>query len=303
MAAAPQVTQLKFKDRLSIALIRFFGGMSLARLQAIGAWVGALVARFSNNGTYRTVHRNLQLCFPDRDAAWHAETARASLISTGMTAMEFAKTWCMPPEYSIARIRTVHGGGVFHEALAAGKGVIAIVPHWGTWEFMNAWVNQYAEPVIMYKPGKQPGVDAMVAEARGRLRATVVPTDESGVRAVFKELKKGGFTAILPDHIPGDNGGVHAPFFGISTWTGVIVPKLASRTGCAVIVMGCVRAGDGFDLHVFPADPDVGDADIGIAATAMNRAMEQLILQAPEQYQWTYKRFKHNETLPDPYRR
>lgn len=297
------MAELAFKDKLSISLLRFFGSLPLPFLQRFGAWVGALLACFRDNSTYRTVLRNLELCYPEQDDAWRHAVARRSLISTGMTAMEFAKTWHMPPDYSIGMIRHVHGEALFLEALASGRGVIGIIPHWGTWEFMNAWVNQHTSPIIMYKPGKQPGVDALVAEARSRLRATVVPTDESGVRATFKELRKGGFTAILPDHIPGENGGLFAPFFGISTWTGVMVPKLAARTGCHVVVMGCVRNGDGFDIHIRPADPDVGHEDLATGVAAMNRSMEALIALDPAQYQWTYKRFKENESLPDPYRR
>lgn len=296
--------QLSFKDRLSISLLRFFSRLPLPLLQRLGALIGALAARMGNSGPYRTVRRNLELCFPEQDADWHAGMARASLISTGMTALEFTKTWGMPPEYSARAIRDVHGGELFHAALAEGKGVITIAPHWGTWEFLNAWINLHTPSIIMYKPGKQPGVDAFVAEARSRLQATLVPTDESGVRAVFKTLRKGGFTAILPDHIPGDNGGIFSPFFGISTWTGVMVPKLAARTGCRVIVMGCIRRadGDGFDIHILPADPDVGHEDLDTGVAAMNRSMETLIRMAPEQYQWTYKRFKRNTDLPNPYR-
>lgn len=295
---------LKFKDRLSISLLRFFSRLPLALLQRFGAFVGALVARLENVGTRKTVLRNLQLAFPEQTTEWHQQKTRESLISTAMTAMEFAKTWGMPTAYSINMIRAVHNEHVLHEALAEGKGLIGMIPHWGSWEFMNAWMNLHTHPVIMYKPGKQPGVDAFVAEARGRLSATVVPTDDSGVRATFKALKKGGFTAILPDHIPGENGGVYAPFFGISTWTGTMVPKLAARTGCRVIVMGCIRRaiGDGFDLHFMRADDDVNNPDTVIAAAAMNRSMEHFIRFAPEQYQWTYKRFKNSEALTDPYR-
>lgn len=295
---------LAFKDRLSLALLLFFARLPLPLLQRLGAFFGSIVACFPRSGIYQTVLRNLQLCYPQQSDAWHQAMVKASLRSTAMTAFEFAKTWGMPPSYSVSQIRESHGEEIFHEALAAGQGVIAIVPHWGTWEFMNAWINQYTAPIIMYKPGKQPGVDALVAEARGRLNATVVPTDDSGVRAVYKGLRKGGFTAILPDHIPGQNGGLFAPFFGLSTWTGVMVPKLAAKTQCRVIVMGCMRRADGqgFDLHFHAGDPDINHEDALRATTAMNRAMERFINIAPEQYQWSYKRFKRSEHMPDPYR-
>ena len=295
---------LTLKDKLSLLLLRFFASLPLPLLQRMGLLFGQLAGRFPRSGIYQTILRNLRLCYPQQTEAWHQATVRASLRSTAMTAFEFAKTWGAPPAFSLSQIRDTHGADIFHQALAAGRGVIAIVPHWGTWEFMNAWINQHAAPVIMYKPGKQPGVDAFVAEARSRLNATVVPTDDSGVRATFKALRKGGFTAILPDHIPGENGGVFAPFFGISTWTGVMVPKLAAKTGCSVIVMGCVRRadGDGFDLHFQAGHPDINHDDVQIGAAAMNLSMERFINLAPEQYQWSYKRFKRSENLRDVYR-
>jgi KDO2-lipid IV(A) lauroyltransferase len=295
--------KLSVKDRLSLVLMRFFSRWSLPALQRLAGFLGGLIARYKSGSQYQTVLKNLTLCFPEQTDQWHHEKTRETLIATAKTAFEFTKTWGMPTDYSVGKIRQVHGEEVFHTALAEGKGVIGIVPHWGTWEFMNAWVNQFTAPIIMYKPGKQPGVDLFVAEARGRLNASVVPTDDGGVRTLFKGLRKGAFTAILPDHIPNQQGGIFAPFFGINTWTGVMVPKLVHRTGCRVIVMGCLRRedGDGFDIYFLPGDPDIGHEDLLTATTAMNRSMEMLIRMAPEHYQWNYKRFKKNAELANPY--
>lgn len=295
--------KLSAKDRLSLVLMRFFSRWSLSALQRLGGFLGAIIAQFKNGSQYQTVFKNLCLCFPEQTDQWRHEKTRETLIATAKTAFEFTKTWGMPTDYSVSKIRQVHGVEIFNAALAEGKGVIAIVPHWGTWEFMNAWINTFTSPIIMYKPGKQPGVDLFVAEARGRLNATVVPTDDNGVRSLFKGLRKGAFTAILPDHIPNEQGGIFAPFFGINTWTGVMVPKLAHRTGCRVIVMGCLRRedGDGFDIYFLPGDADIGHEDLLTATTAMNRSMEMLIRMAPEHYQWNYKRFKKNEGLKNPY--
>ena len=295
---------LVFKDKLSMLALTWLAKLPLPLLQRVAQVIGQFVASFPHTGIYRTVLRNIERAYPQQSKQWHQQTTKASIISTAMTALEFTKTWGMPPAYSLGQIREVHGRELFNEAVQSGAGVMCIVPHWGTWEFFNAWVNAHVAPTIMYKPGKQPGVDALVLQARSRLQATIVPTDESGVRATFKTLRKGGFTAILPDHTPNDNGGIFAPFFGTSTWTGVMVPKLIARTQCRVIVMGCLRRADGhgFDLHILPADPAIHDSDLATATAAMNRSMETLVAIAPEQYQWTYKRFKKNEHEPDFYR-
>lgn len=297
--------ELTGKDRLFLRLLRLCSRLPLGFLQNLGGMLGVLAGLARNSGPSLVVRRNLDLCFPEQTPEWRERITRANLVSTMQTALEFAKTWGMPTDYSVAQIRKVHNEQLFHDALAAGRGTIAIVPHMGSWEFMNAWINLHTAPIIMYKPGKDKGVDTFVLEARGRLRATMVPTDERGVRAVFKGLRQNGFCAILPDHVPHEHGGIFAPFFGVSTWTGVMVPKLVGRTGCRVITMSCLRrpGGDGFEIFIDAPDPDIYSDDLATSTAAMNRSVEAVIRRDPAQYQWTYKRFKKNETLPNIYRR
>ncbi len=45
------------------------------------------------------------------------------------------------------------------------------------------------EPMIMYKPNKNKGINRYLLEAREKFNATLVPTDETGIRAIFKHLK------------------------------------------------------------------------------------------------------------------
>lgn len=296
-AAAP----LKAKDRAYLALLQLLSRLPLPFLRRVGALLGWLASLARHSEAVRTVTRNLELCYPDQDARWHARVRHTNFVHTGMVSMEFAKTWGMPPGWTLGQIRRVHNEQIFHDALAAGRGTIAVVPHFGTWEVMNPWLSQHVAPVIMYKPGKDAGVNAFVLAARSRLRATLVPTDDSGVRAVFKALRKNGFTAILPDHLPDASGGLQAPFFGHQALTGTLVPKLVERTGCRVIVMYCLRTPEGFEMHFSEPDAGIYDADTARATAALNRTVEQVIAVDPVQYQWSYKRFRRSADLADPY--
>jgi KDO2-lipid IV(A) lauroyltransferase len=291
-----------FKDRFYLSLLRFFSRLPLPFLQAFGARIGWLAARMHNGSAYRVVRRNLELCFPEASPEWIEKTVRDNLVATAPIAFECAKSWGMPADYTVQMIRKVHNEEIFFEAMAAGRGTLAIAPHFGTFELMNAWLKQHTENTIMFKPGKDKGVNAYVRQARSRY-CTILPADDSGVRGSFKALRHGGFCAILPDHVPQDNAGIYAPFFGISTWTGVIVPKLVQRTGCTVLMMSCARrpCGDGFEIWFERPDPEIYSADLFTSAAAMNRTIESLIRRAPTHYFWFYKRFKNNETLPDPY--
>ena len=290
------------KDRLSLKILGFFSRLSLSTLQYLGLLIGSIAAWFPHGPAW-VIRRNLKLCFPEQSERWLNETTKQNLIYTAQTALEFTKTWGMPPEYSIQQMTEVENGELFFDAIKSPKGCFILVPHYGNWEFMNAWVSEHANPVIMYKPSKNKSMDFFVRAARGRLNTTLVPTDEKGVKAIFKALKAGGVSIILPDHTPHDNGGIFAPFFGISVWSGILASKLIQKTQCEVIMLSCVSrgSGQGFKIVAEPVDPLVYSTDLAISVAAVNSSVESLIRRNPTQYQWVYKRFKKCETLKNVY--
>jgi KDO2-lipid IV(A) lauroyltransferase len=285
-------------------LLVFLARLPLPFLQLLARWIAALLILFPHQGMRWIVRVNLMLALPHIDAATRRTLERQSVRSQCMTALESIKCWGMPPAYSIGQIRDVHGIEHLHTALAHPKGMIAIVPHLGTWEMMNAWLNQFGAPVIMYKPAGHPQVNAFMLQARQRLNATLVPTDERGVRAIFKTLKQGGFTIILPDHVPDSAGGVYTPFFGIDTLSSTLVSKLAHKTGCALVGLSCLRRDDGtgFDVYCDALPQTIADPDLSVAVSALNHAMQQMIERAPAQYVWSYRRYKNTPSHVGVYR-
>ena len=162
---------------------------------------------------------------------------------------------------------------------------------------MNAWVNQHTNPVIMYKPSKNKDLDRFMLKSRQQLNATLVPTDDSGVLALFKHLKQGGFSAILPDHIPKASGGIYSPFFGLNAFSSTLLSKLAAKTQCSVVGLTCIRRQDlsGFDLHFTELSADINSKDLQLSVDTLNKEIERMIDVAPEQYLWAYKRFRKLE--------
>jgi len=124
--------------------------------------------------------------------------------------------------------------------------------------------------------------------------ATLVPTDASGVRALYKAVAKNQMIGILPDQDPGDEGGVFAPFFGVPANTMTLLPRLMQKTGAAVIFSYAERLprGQGFHVHFLPAPADARTDELQQAAAALNLGVENCVRQSPAQYQWSYKRFK-----------
>ncbi|WP_230659040.1 lysophospholipid acyltransferase family protein [Psychrobacter sp. I-STPA10] len=284
----------------------------LSVLRAVARFVALILAKQPKQGLMRTIEMNLMLIDPKLDSKLRRQLAYNILNNQLLSSVESAKSWAMPPQWSIDQIHTVHNLPILEAGLRDPNGMLAIVPHLGTWEMMNAWLNQFGKPTIMYKPTSGKMNEFMLA-GRQRLNATLVPTDSSGVKAIFKTLKQGGFSILLPDHVPEQKGGVIVPFFGLPTLTGTLASKLASKTKCSMIGLACIRRDDGagFDIHCYnflneiknkdKSKHDLYSRDVKTATATLNLAIEKMILPFMSHYMWGYRRFKFIPFTDNPY--
>jgi KDO2-lipid IV(A) lauroyltransferase len=110
---------------------------------------------------------------------------------------------------------------------------------------------------------------------------------------MVRALKLGQSLGLLPDQVPPQGQGVWAPFFGREAYTMTLSARLAQQTGATVLLAWGERLpwGRGYRVHVQPMQPALPH-DSALAAAAINRAMEALILRCPQQYLWAYARYK-----------
>lgn len=284
---------------------QIFKYVPLSVLQILARFVAWVIMWLPNSSLVRTIKINIALITPTSSEPQKQTLVKDIVRHQCLSSVESIKSWAMLPEWSIRQIRDVYNKHILLEGLTSPNGMLAIVPHLGTWEMMNAWLNQFGSPTIMYKPVKGDITNNFVLQGRARLNATLVPTDGSGVKAVFKTLKQGGFSIMLPDHVPDPSGGVVVPFFGVETLTSTLASKLASKTKCALVGISCIRRddGQGFDIHCYKMDdPALYDRDTFIAARALNQAMENMINDHFDHYMWGYRRFKSMPIIGNPYR-
>lgn len=281
------------KTRLVHGLLRFCAGLPLRLNHALGAAIGQLHAWLPNR--MRAVTRaNLALCYPDADPAWRRALEVQSLRQTGRTLTEAGPLWLWPAQKSLALVHEAEGEAAVRAAYAAGRGVIILGPHLGAWELTGLWCAEHFPMTSLYAPPKQQALEDLIRKARQRGGARLVPTDAGGVRALMKALRQGEMVGILPDQEPRQGQGEFAPFFGQPAYTMVLASRLAQKTGAAVFYGFAERLpkGRGFRLHFLPADPAIADADPATSLAALNAGVERCIALAPDQYQWSYKRFR-----------
>jgi Kdo2-lipid IVA lauroyltransferase/acyltransferase len=124
-------------------------------------------------------------------------------------------------------------------------------------------------------------------------------TDVSGVRQLLKALKKGEAIGMLPDQVPGAGDGEWADFFGRPAYTMTLASRLAQRSQAPVVLTYAIRLahGAGFELSFerMPAQ-NAGESP----ARHLNRALEDMVRRCPEQYMWSYNRYKTPDGVEPP---
>lgn len=242
----------------------------------------------------RTTRINLGICFPDLSSQERMKIGRASMVHYARGIFEAGMLWHWPLEKVNAMFDEPQGYELVEESISKDKGLIVAAPHYGSWEMLNLFLHSKADAAILYKPSKFPEIDALLTDKRRRGGAEMVPATGSGIKRMYSLLKKGFFVALLPDQEPTGGSGVFAPFFGVEALTGVLLQRMAQRTGAPVIFAVCERRKNGrYCVHLFKPDDSIYSENKREALTAVNHCIERCIEVDIAQYLWAYKRFRN----------
>ena len=275
--------------------------LPLRALHALGALLGE-VAWLARTRARRISEINLALCLPERPDAERQRLARRSLRETGKTLTESAWLWCRPRAFVERHVVEVRGAELLERARESGRGVLAVTPHLGSWELCNLPFSPTGDITYLYRPPRNPVVEPTLLAGRANLGGRPARLDPGGIRTVIAELRRAGTVGVLPDQEPDAGAGVFAPFFGVPALTMTLLARLAGRTDPTVLFVVSERLprARGWRVHFVAAEPGIGDADKVRAATALNRSVERCVALCPEQYLWSYRRFRE---LPEGGRR
>ncbi len=179
-------------------------------------------------------------------------------------------------------------------AFQKGRGVIWVVSHLGSWEYLAFLPYLRGHPCsVVVRAVRNPHLYRWIQELRMTLHLNPIDRKNS-IREVLGELKKNHLVAILIDQWAGREG-VWGDFFGEPTSTTSIPARLARRTGAALIPAYCLRTGHGTYhfkvLREVPLDPDSARHEEKTTAL-LNQILEAEILKYPEQWVWTHRRWK-----------
>ena len=127
-------------------------------------------------------------------------------------------------------------------------------------------------------------------QGRERGQTRLAPTDLGGVRNCSRLSSAAKSSAYCRTKCPANGEGEWVSFFGRPAYTMTLIGRLIESSGAAVVMCHSERRprGEGYALHFSP---------MSFVATAsipkqMNTALEAVIRDHPEQYLWSYNRYK-----------
>ena len=217
---------------------------------------------------------------------------------TGMLVAETGWLWGRSNEEIMQAVAFAPGViEKFSSALDSGTSVVLMTPPVGGFEAIpvavfEAILKKRGKALsILYREPKSRIIRPFVKHSRTRPGMDPAPADLSGVRKIVRAMRAGGVLGCLPDQVPGRGEGVLAPFFGQPAFTMTFPMKMARQFNAVCIVMTSERVARGWTLDAQVLDYRA-EGDALSDATVMNAMIERAVMKTPEQYLWSYNRYK-----------
>jgi KDO2-lipid IV(A) lauroyltransferase len=186
---------------------------------------------------------------------------------------------------------------ILDKALTQKKGVIAIVSHFGNWEWMGGWLslNGYTGGGVARKIYYEK-YDKLIMSIRRSMKIKAVIDRNGSARDVLKALKQNQVLAFAVDQDVETVDGVFVEFFGQQAFTPTAPVRFALSTGTPMIPLFILRKGMHHQIFVLPPIEltETGDKEKDILLNTQKwiSIQEQWIRQYPEQWVWNHKRWK-----------
>lgn len=262
---------------------------------ALGRGLGRAVY-FFGSPNFLDVGRHLRIAFgPDLDEARLRSLARGFWVHLGQSlaeALHLARWTRADP----GRRMDLAGLAELEPYKAAGRGLLLISGHLGSWEVGPYALALLGYPIrLLHNPGTVAPLFDYLKRQRER-SGMVVLSRLDHPWAMKKLLDRGAWLCIAADLNAGRRG-TFVPFFGVAASSYLTPAALQQATGCPIAVATTARLPDGrhrFRVwRIIERTPGASREEELLRTTrAIHQALEEAIRAYPEQWLWNYRRWR-----------
>lgn len=265
---------------------------------AYGKLIGLLLRITGFRKNY--IHKNLKIVF--QEATADKRFVKKIYQHFGLLLMEIIKL-TNPKHFKI--LNKIEGkeklASVIKQALKRNKGLCILTGHIGNWEIAGALMASESIGVrtqTIVKEMKSTIGNHLLYKIRFPNGVETILRKDNAVRKVLKALKNNEIVVFVLDQSVSRSEGVFADFFARPACTMPNLATVVKRTGSLVLPVAVVRNKDfkSFRAETLPiinyVKRENPKDELVINCESYNKALEQLIMLAPEQWIWMHNRWR-----------
>jgi len=238
------------------------------------------------------VRRQLQLCFPEKEAS---EINRLLKEVYSELAVTVGEVFLFRPSYFKSKVEVV-GYEEVRSNLEKGKGLIVVSAHFGNWELAAKMLATDIPPVYgIVKRQHNPYFNKYINATRSKAGIRTVDM-HSALKPIISALQKNSIVAVLIDQYAFKHG-VEMEFLGNLTKVYTSISQLALRYGVPVILAFDIRNRRGQHRIIYNKamtfdSLEYNEENIYNVTRAINAELEACIIKYPHLWFWVHKKFR-----------
>lgn len=255
----------------------------------------AHIAFFAAKSIRKTMLEGLTVAFPDVSVKKRKKIALDSTVALITGVFEFVKIFYKP---QLLKQVSIEGKQFLTQALEKNKGVIVLTAHVGNFPLMLYKLAHEGYPVnVIIRPSRHEQIGNYLNDLRTKVGVKTIYSRPRWqcVNKIIKALHQNELVFILMDQDAGKTG-IWVKFFGKLAATVTSPILLALRTQAVVIPIYIHHDKRKHIIKVFPEEEFIMTNDrkktIFLNTIKFTKIIEQWIRQFPEQWTWTYRRWK-----------
>jgi KDO2-lipid IV(A) lauroyltransferase len=249
----------------------------------------------------KTVRENLALALPHLSETERRNIEKKFYSHLCDMFLEMIKTLSISQK-EIEKRFTFSNLDVYLELEKKNKSVAVLCAHYASYEWvisMNYYIHHKGYGI--YKKIANPYFDKLVKKIRSKFKAELITTKET-IATITNNYNNGELSlyGFASDQSPKKNAAYHwAPFMGHEVPVHTGAEMLAKRFDMNVIFLRTKKIKRGYYEASFEVlSDDVKSVPNYEITDRFLQLVEQQILEAPEYYLWTHKRWKYRNTKP-----
>jgi KDO2-lipid IV(A) lauroyltransferase len=292
------VTLVDLRHRVEYGIVMTVRALSGALPEPLARAMGTAIgwAFYLVDGGHRRLARaQLAAAFPTRSQAECRRIARQTFAHFGRMVVAVLRASTQSHGEFLRHIE-VEGEERVRAGLAAGKGVIIYVGHFGFWELHGLVHGLVVPPLaVLARPLDNQLLEAMLERVRTSTGNTVIYR-QGAIRKVLRVLEANGAVAVpIDQHIQGTNA-VRVDFFDRQASTTSAVAMLALRTGAPLIgAFALPLAGGRYRMiYEHPVElPPPGSPDpVRELSQRCSDVLEMYVRRHPHLWLWMHRRWR-----------